>query len=117
MKNPHLYPENWLDTIRPAILKRDNYKCQICGVAHRSEGYYDSKKNFIICDEWLKQWAIDKCFKVQKLHLQIAHLDHQKNNCAESNLKAMCPKCHLNYDREYNSLLRKMAGRQQKKTM
>lgn len=110
-----MYPENWNDTIRPHILKRDNYKCQICGVQHRSVGYYDKNKRFIICDEWQKQWAESQGFKIQKLHLQIAHLDHIKDNCGEDNLKAMCPACHLNYDREFNNLIRKMKGRQQPK--
>lgn len=117
MKNTHLYPENWNDTIRPDILKRDNYKCTICGVAHRATGYYDKAKNFIIADSWLQQWAIANGYKIQKLHLQIMHLNHMKDDCNYSNLAAGCPKCHLNYDREFNSLLRKMAGRQKKKTI
>lgn len=116
MKNQHLYPEDWNDTIRPAVLKRDNYKCQICGVGHRAEGYFDRDKNFIICDEWQKQKAISEGFKVQKLHLQIAHKNHIKADCDLSNLEALCARCHLNYDREFNNILRKLAGRQKKKT-
>ena len=117
MKNKHLYPENWNDEIRPAILKRDNYQCQICGVKHRSIGYYDKDKNFIVCDEWQKQWAESQGFKIQKLHLQIMHLNHVKDDCRPENLKSGCPRCHLNYDREFNSIKRKMAGRQKPKNI
>jgi 5-methylcytosine-specific restriction endonuclease McrA len=116
MKNKHLYPVDWIDTIRPAILKRDNYKCQICGIKHRSEGYYNQAKVFIVCDEWLKQWAQSQKIKVLKLHLQIAHKNHIKDDCRPENLEALCPRCHLNSDREFNNILRKLAGRQKKKS-
>lgn len=115
MKNLHLYPENWADTIRPAILKRDHYKCVKCGIGHRQIGYYNAKGEFIDCDEFMQTWAKAQGFKIQKIHLQIAHIDHMKENCDENNLEAQCPKCHLNYDREFNMILRKFAGRQQKK--
>lgn len=115
MKNKHLYPVEWSDTIRPAILKRDNYRCQICGVAHRAVGYYEKDKTFIVCDSFQQQWAVHNGYKIQTLHLQIAHLNHIKSDCNPDNLKAYCPRCHLNYDREFNNIKRKIAGRQQKK--
>ena len=32
--------------------------------------------------------------------LTVAHLDHTPENCSDpDNLKALCQKCHLNYDR------------------
>jgi len=37
--------------------------------------------------------------KLSKVVLTVAHLDHNKNNNRFSNLKALCQKCHLNYDR------------------
>jgi len=30
--------------------------------------------------------------------LTVAHLDHQPENCAPDNLKAMCQRCHNRYD-------------------
>ncbi len=33
-----------------------------------------------------------------KVVLTVAHLDHQPENCADANLKAMCQRCHLAYD-------------------
>lgn len=106
MKNKHRYPENWSDVIRPAILKRDNFKCDGCGVKHRSTGYYDFSGKFIECDEFMVKWAKEKGFKVQKIFLQIAHLDQDPSNCSEDNLKSKCPKCHLNFDRAFNNIKR-----------
>jgi cytochrome c556 len=35
--------------------------------------------------------------------LTIAHLDHDITNNDYNNLKALCQKCHLNYDKEHHS--------------
>lgn len=37
-----------------------------------------------------------------KVVLTVAHLDHQPENCADENLKAMCQRCHLAYDRGHH---------------
>lgn len=34
--------------------------------------------------------------------LTVAHLDHDPRNCAPSNLKALCQKCHLDYDQRHH---------------
>jgi len=39
--------------------------------------------------------------------LTVAHLDHDINNNSLFNLKAMCQKCHLNYDIEQHKRNRK----------
>lgn len=115
MKNKHLYPDNWEDTVRPRILARDNYRCQQCGVKHRTVGYFDTNKDFIPCDQYMQNWAINNGFKIQTIFLQAAHLNHDKSDCRDENLKALCPRCHLNHDRAFNMLKRKFEGRQQKK--
>lgn len=35
--------------------------------------------------------------------LTVAHLDHTPENCADDNLKAMCQRCHLNYDKHHHA--------------
>lgn len=35
--------------------------------------------------------------------LTVAHLDHTPENCEPENLKAMCQRCHLNYDKEHHA--------------
>lgn len=38
-----------------------------------------------------------------KVVLTVAHLDHTPENCERVNLKAMCQRCHLNYDAEHHA--------------
>lgn len=108
MKNKHLYSKDWNDVIRPEILKRDNYKCQNCGLKHKSVGYYSTDKKFIECDEFMQKWAKANKYKVQTVSLQIAHLDHNPSNNEPDNLKSLCPRCHLINDKAYNRVKRMM---------
>jgi hypothetical protein len=92
------YPENWKDEIRPQILKRDGYKCKMCGVRQRAVGYRDSKGKFVECDEFLERWAKTNGKKVIKIHLQVMHLDHDVSNNEGYNLLSGCQQCHNRYD-------------------
>lgn len=33
--------------------------------------------------------------------LTVAHLDHQPENCADDNLRALCQRCHNRYDQKH----------------
>jgi len=116
MKRKHQYPPEWNDTIRPAILKRDNYTCTEpgCKVRHRSVGYYDAAGNWHECDQFMKVWALNQGIKVKPVYLQVAHINHNKSDNREENLRSMCPRHHLNNDRVHSNLKRKMRGRQSK---
>lgn len=113
MRNRNEYPENWEDTIRPAILKRDNYKCTDCNIVHRSDYYLEAGRVVSLLDELMVKWAQDRGKRIKRIFLQIAHLDGDPGNNDFKNLKAKCPRCHLNYDKEMNRLKRisKVAGR------
>jgi len=107
MNNRQRYAENWEDTIRPDILKRDGYQCVICGVRHRKSYVFEKDGSFfLIPEDEIKEWKSygDKAYKV---FLQIAHLDNNPGNNNYENLKAMCPKCHLRYDKKHSQLMRK----------
>lgn len=108
MRNRHKYPENWEDTIRPDILKRDKYKCSDCNVYHRQTGYYEGDLWIPLLGEFEITWAKKKGFKVQKIHLQIAHLDQNPANNEYSNLLSKCPKHHLAFDNMFNTAKRLM---------
>lgn len=41
-----------------------------------------------------------------KVVLTTAHLNHTPEDCADTNLKAMCQGCHLHYDREHHAQTR-----------
>ena len=106
MRNKHKYSEDWIDTIRPAVLKKDKYVCKICGVRHRKSYVFNKDGSYFeIPENEIKEWKEygDKAYKV---FLQVAHLDQNPSNNKESNLLSMCPKCHLNYDRKFNNLKR-----------
>lgn len=38
--------------------------------------------------------------------LTVAHLDHTPEHCGDDNLKAMCQRCHLHYDRHHHAQTR-----------
>jgi hypothetical protein len=113
MKNRDKYPQEWFDTIRPAVLKLANYKCEICGIAHRAIVYKAANGSYVECDEFMADWARKNNLFPFKIHLQASHKDQNRKNCSLTNLQALCPKCHLNYDRDFNKILRRMRGRQQ----
>jgi heterodisulfide reductase subunit B len=49
-----------------------------------------------------------------KVVLTIAHMDHDKNNNRFDNLRALCQRCHLDWDRDQHAMNRKY-GRNWKK--
>lgn len=106
MRNRKKYSEEWTDTIRPAILKRDDYKCKHCGIKHRQYVLVDSRKNYTLIskeehDEYKPYGA-----NVYRIFLQIAHIDNCPDNNNFDNLLALCPKCHLKMDEPYRSIMR-----------
>lgn len=106
MRNKALYPENWVDTIRPTILARDNYKCTRCGIKHRSYVLVDSNHNRTIIDkdEHIEYKAYGA--NTYRVFLQVCHLDHNKGNCDPNNLITMCPTCHNLNDRSHKMVMR-----------
>jgi len=106
MRNKALYPENWVDTIRPDILKRDGYKCKHCGIKHRSYVLVDSNANrtLIDKDEHIEYKGYGA--NTYRIFLQVAHLDCNKSNCDYANLVALCPTCHNMQDREWKRAIR-----------
>jgi hypothetical protein len=86
-ENKKLYPKNWNEISRDIRFNRAQGKCEICGVVNYS---YINRLTRDIClpDE---ESAI-------RIILTVAHLDHDPANCDSENLKAMCQKCHNNYD-------------------
>jgi len=114
------YPPNWKTEIVPQVKARDNNCCAFCGVKNYSVGYR-SNSNFIPisgnemydkagngelsykearelakhCNEFCED-------KLIVIVLTVAHLNHDINDNNLSNLKTLCQKCHLNYDKEHH---------------
>jgi len=106
MKNAAKYSAAWKDTIRPAVLRRDGYKCTVCKAPQRSVGYYNESDHFIVCDQFMVDWAHRQRIKLTTVHLQVAHLDQDPSNNSLVNLRTFCPRHHLAYDREYHRFKR-----------
>ena len=74
------YPANWKE-ISLRIRKRAGQKCEFCG----AENYKPHPETG------------------SKVILTVAHLDHVPMNCSDSNLRALCQKCHLTYDAKHHA--------------
>lgn len=91
-ENKSRYPTNWKQ-IRADILKRANNRCEFCGVENHS-----------IVRRKRKNMQPDGCwYKDIKIVLTIAHMDNMPENCDYSNLRALCQKCHINYDAKFHA--------------
>lgn len=78
-QNKIRYPPNWKDISKRIRFERANNHCEMCG----AENY--------------KPHPVTG----SKVILTVAHLDHIPEHCEDSNLMAMCQKCHNNYDKEH----------------
>lgn len=97
-ENKHRYPSNWKE-IRARILQRAGNHCEECGLVNHSYGYRDGKGNFTECDIEDGDSIFEMYgYKVIRIVLTIAHLDHIEEHCEDSNLKALCQQCHNRLD-------------------
>lgn len=106
-ENKHLYPKNWKQ-IRQNILIRAENRCEFCGVENHAEGYRDKMGNFIKSYGMQQEADALDGEKIIKIVLTVAHLDHNPQNCDPKNLRALCQKCHLNYDIEHHKETRRL---------
>ena len=102
------YSPDWKDVIRPLILQRDNYRCRVCGVVHKSRVYKLSRAGYHVCDEFEEIWAAANNKKVFSLFLVVAHIDQDKSNNDPSNLITLCPFHHAKFDAKHKALSRKI---------
>ena len=70
------YPPNWEEISKHIRFCRANGYCEFCGASH---GMPHPETGSLVI-------------------LTTAHLDHDTTNNDHTNLKALCQKCHLNYD-------------------
>lgn len=80
------YPPDWAD-ISARIRARSGGRCECTGQCALHRG----------C-RCLERDGEDARFASGKVVLTVAHLNHCKSDCADSNLLAMCQTCHLRYD-------------------
>lgn len=98
-ENRARYPKNWKSEIRPSILERAKNRCEFCGRENHT-WFYNEKTG-----------------KMVKVVLTVAHLDHVPENCDPSNLRALCQKCHNQYDAAHRAETRKRTRNEKEKDL
>lgn len=89
------YPDDWPAISERIRTVRAGGRCECrgeCGRGHRAR-----------CRAWHGHPHPDTRSLVV---LTVAHLDHQPENCADDNLRAMCQACHLAYDAPHHAQTR-----------
>jgi hypothetical protein len=99
------YHPDWRTKIVPAIKQRAGNKCEWCGVKNHSQ--IQRLKTDLSQFRYRTGHECETWRKSIRVILTIAHLDHDIKNNDPSNLKALCQRCHLNYDKHYHSQNRK----------
>jgi 5-methylcytosine-specific restriction endonuclease McrA len=106
MRNKELYPENWNDVIRPSILKRDGFKCCMCGIKHRTYIFIDQNSKVIHVDSTEHSELKKYGYRTYRVYLQVSHRNHIKSDCSDANLWSLCPRCHHSYDKQNKMFMR-----------
>lgn len=122
------YAKNWTQISRFIRFYRAKNRCEICGVdnyavGYRENGVFQPIAGNIYADmagegksypslqpltyseardiaDFENEWDTEER-KYIVIVLTVAHLDHDINNNSFFNLKAMCQKCHNDYDKSY----------------
>lgn len=102
------YPADW-NKIRERILIRAKDCCEQCGLKNHKLIYKFDRSYILdgdqlhlnsLMDMGLTKLKALKMLKLTEIVLTIAHLNHDKENhqVTDDRLKALCQKCHLQYD-------------------
>ena len=109
-ENRARYPKAW-KAIADSIRDRAGNRCEgspdfpDCRVPNYSIGYRKDPQLWIEVTRGDAQALADAQFeygdlvRLTRIVLTVAHLDHTPENCDPANLRAMCQRCHLNYDK------------------
>lgn len=114
-ENRDRYPDDW-PKISARVREEAGQKCEWCsapnGAMIRRGETRDGVKVWRFCSDSAHEDGTDDtgapvpdssedtCDYASpvKVVLTVAHLDHQPENCARDNLKALCQRCHNAYD-------------------
>ena len=110
-ENRSRYPDDWKE-ISAKVRQEAGQKCEWCGaqngaIVARGKGKdagtymlakgetFDAKTGAFLGLSRATGYDVDRYTKIV---LTVAHLDHQPENCARENLRALCQACHNSYD-------------------
>lgn len=107
-ENAARYPKDWKQ-VRERILARAGNCCEgspLFPECRIGNGWFRNNTTGEICDPdcgVIEAWEFADGDSVTRIVLTIGHLDHTPENCDESNLRAWCQRCHLNYDAKHHA--------------
>ena len=104
-----LYPKDWA-AISLRVRERAGQRCEQCRapngqqVARAADRYMleDGQVFHAETGEFLghERGSEFPALRFTKIVLTVAHLDHDPRNNDDTNLRALCQRCHLAYDRD-----------------
>jgi len=89
------YPRDWPTISLRIRSERAGWFCECLGECGRHDGW---------C---LERHGRPHSVTSSRVVLTVAHLDHTPENCDPDNLRAMCQRCHLAYDRHHHAETRR----------
>ena len=116
-ENKGRYPKDWPEISKRIRHERAGNKCEQCGAPNGeliARGVASDAGTYMLWDgdvfdsetgEHLgrARGSEYNAKRLVKVVLTVAHLDHQPENCADDNLRALCQRCHLSYDKAHHA--------------
>lgn len=110
------YPKDW-PAISQRVRERAGNRCEFCNVKNGLLGGRTKEGTFLRArpldcgghmprpgeHAWCGEGRRVERLRIIRIVLTVAHLDHQPENCADENLKALCQRCHLTYDAKHHA--------------
>jgi hypothetical protein len=102
-ENLSRYPADWKAISLRIRSERAGNRCEECGVENHAIGGRLADGTFMpaIGNPSLGEMAQcegGETLRIIRIVLTVAHLDHQPENCADENLRALCQRCHIRHD-------------------
>jgi 5-methylcytosine-specific restriction endonuclease McrA len=107
------YPDNWAEISRRIRFERAGGLCECrgeCGHEHqggRCNAPHGETVHRNRAEPWVWRREPSEGFYPVRIILTTAHLDHDRSNNNDANLRALCQFCHLNHDRLHGAALRR----------
>jgi glycine/serine hydroxymethyltransferase len=94
-----LYPPDWKQISQRIRFERGQGCCERCGIPHDAFRIYDPAGVRITTDAIEAETArLADSLKVSRIILTTAHLSGDVTDNSDSNLAALCQRCHLRHD-------------------